>query len=67
MVSTHVGKRMKTSWSDANQTTNGWKPTRKTADPYMVALTCQSQAIQKTNSMDSLISFHDLLQESSSS
>ena len=51
--------RMRQSWTEAQHTPAGWKPQRKEARPYFLALTSHSQAVQKTNSLDSLIAFHE--------
>ena len=56
----HAGcLRMRQSWTEAQHTPAGWKPQRKEARPYFLALTSHSQAVQKTNSLDSLIAFHE--------
>lgn len=54
-------KRMKETWSDANQTTNGWKPKQKKGEPCFVAFSSSSSAVQKTNALGSLIAYHDRL------
>ena len=56
----HAGcLRMRQSWTEAQHTPAGWKPQRKEARPYFLALTSHAQAVQKTNSLDSLIAFHE--------
>ena len=56
----HAGcLRMRQSWTEAQHTPAGWKPQRKEAQPYFLALTSHTQAVQKTNSLDSLIAFHE--------
>lgn len=56
----HAGcLRMRRSWTEAQHTPGGWKPQKRECDPYFLALTSHSQAVQKTNSLSSLIAFHE--------
>ena len=54
-------RRMKETWSEANHTTEGWKPKRKQADPYFVAHTAQTADVQRTNSLASVLAYHEKL------
>ena len=56
---TTVGKQMLERYAAANHSSNGWRPKQKKGEPYFVALTSQSQPVQKTNSLSSVIAFHE--------
>mmetsp|Transcript_16478 Transcript_16478/g.49199 ORF Transcript_16478/g.49199 Transcript_16478/m.49199 type:complete len:96 (-) Transcript_16478:29-316(-) len=51
--------RMREAWTEANSTTNAGRTKARRGDPYFVAISSEPTATQRTNSLKSLLAFHE--------